>query len=55
MLFLWHSKPKSSLAWNTKVRNKFNVIILGAGAAGIGAARELTAQGVNSILILEGK
>ncbi|XP_069942539.1 uncharacterized protein [Cherax quadricarinatus] len=36
------------------VRKRYNVIIVGAGAAGIGAARELKAQNINSILILEG-
>lgn len=35
-------------------REKYTVVIIGAGAAGIGAARELKAQGIGSVLILEG-
>lgn len=37
-----------------KRRERYTVVIVGAGAAGVGAARELTAQGINSVLILEG-
>lgn len=38
----------------SKERGKYQVIIIGCGAAGIGAARELTANGIHSVLILEG-
>lgn len=37
-----------------ELREKYTVAIVGAGAAGIGAARELKAQGITSVLILEG-
>ncbi|KAK8382101.1 hypothetical protein O3P69_015216 [Scylla paramamosain] len=36
-----------------KGREKYTVVIVGAGVAGIGAARELKAQGINSVLLLE--
>lgn len=36
-------------------REKYKVVIVGCGAAGIGVARELTHHGINSVLILEGK
>lgn len=36
-------------------REKYKVVIVGGGAAGIGVARELTHHGINSVLILEGK
>ncbi|XP_042203782.1 spermine oxidase-like isoform X3 [Homarus americanus] len=48
------SVPDSTEAQHIEAREKYDVIIIGAGAAGIGAARELTSQGVTSILILEG-
>ncbi|XP_068202521.1 uncharacterized protein [Palaemon carinicauda] len=37
-----------------KERSRYQVVIVGCGAAGIGAARELTSHGINSVLILEG-
>ncbi|XP_071547521.1 uncharacterized protein [Panulirus ornatus] len=45
---------QNSLCQQVRACHKYNVIIIGAGAAGIGAARELTRQGINSILIVEG-
>ena len=33
----------------------YDVIIIGAGAAGLGAARELQSRGVDSFIILEGE
>lgn len=45
------SRVSSHLA--AELREKYTVVIVGAGAAGIGAARELKAQGINSVLILE--
>lgn len=36
-------------------RKKCSVIIVGAGLAGLGAARELIAAGISDIVILEGK
>ncbi|KAK4290332.1 hypothetical protein Pmani_032145 [Petrolisthes manimaculis] len=42
------------LLMNQPKREKYQVIIVGGGAAGIGAARELTHHGINSVLILEG-
>nr|XP_045601691.1 spermine oxidase-like isoform X1 [Procambarus clarkii]XP_045601695.1 spermine oxidase-like isoform X1 [Procambarus clarkii] len=48
------SVPTSENCQPVGSRQKYNVVIVGAGAAGIGAARELNAQGIDSILILEG-
>lgn len=49
-----YSVVRPSVQGKTKSREKYTVVIVGGGAAGVGAARELTAQGINSVLILEG-
>lgn len=47
------SMPYPPSSRQTTTREKYKVIIVGCGASGIGAARELTAKGINSVLILE--
>ncbi|KAG0718671.1 Peroxisomal N(1)-acetyl-spermine/spermidine oxidase [Chionoecetes opilio] len=46
-------KRPSRVQVPAKGRGRYTVVIVGAGAASVGAARELTAQGINSVLILE--
>ena len=38
-----------------KARNHYAVVIVGAGAAALGALTTLTAQGITDVLVIEGE
>ena len=54
-LYLCIFYRNSSFGRAAKIPQKCSVVIIGAGMAGLGAARELVAAGISDILILEGK
>ena len=54
MVMIFFSVLKRDVLAKVTGREKYTVVIVGAGVAGIGAARELKTQGINSVLILEG-